>query len=198
MSEKQDVGLEEVEDFVESETEQAEKKNVESKLDSIRSFDTESVSHVMIGPKTISLVPSGMEAKFVKTDSNDSIGLGVPKGMEYDLDKIVGAVNEVARLEKELADTKAELERVKSEHAEPKEDEEKPDDEEKDPPEDEEPEDEEKAESEEKDKEEEAKKEKEEAEVKQPEGSKKEAEHNEPGMDDLMKGLKAAKEQKIL
>lgn len=200
MSEKQEVGLEEVEDFVDekSDAEQAEKENVESKLESLQTFDLKNVSHVIIGPKSISLVPAGMSAKFTKTDKDEAIGLGASKLMEYDLEKIVGAIERASDLEKELAETKAELERVKSEHAKPKEDEE---------PEDEEPEEEEKAEDkpeedepeDEKEKEEEAKKEKEDAEVKQPDSKKKEADHsNEAGMDDLLKGLKAAKEKKIL
>jgi hypothetical protein len=141
MDNQKDVGLENVEikDFTsETHTTDAtrtvEKKSAEAKLEGIQSFAWGSVSHVMIGPNGISLVPTGTTEKFSvpqnKTYTYPTPGQA-PTMFEYDIGTLYGSVyavsalesekanftKEIASLKTELASTRAELEKVTKEFA---------------------------------------------------------------------------------
>jgi flagellar biosynthesis GTPase FlhF len=138
MTKEKEIGLEDVDvvDFTDtSASAVAEKKNEEQALEGITSFPWKNVSHVVIGPNGVSLVPVGTEKKF----SMPSVGRQMhptpgqnPTVLEYDLEYLVGSMNAATSLEKELEAVKAELAKAHAELAELK----KPKDEKRPPAED--------------------------------------------------------------
>lgn len=131
MSNEKDIGLEDVAilDFVDdtdegkNEKPKAEKK-LEEKLERVTSFPWKAVSHVLIGPSGVSLVPVGTTQKYTKPVADTyqtypTPGLA-PTVVEYDLNQLIGSVNAASDLEKELANTRAELDKVRAELAEAK------------------------------------------------------------------------------
>lgn len=87
----------------------------DDKFEQVLSYPWSKVSHVLIGPKGISLVPTGAATKYPgpsKSRATPSPG-ETEADMLFDLDEIMGAVNAVSNLEKGLAKANAELESMK-------------------------------------------------------------------------------------
>ena len=123
MNDTNDIGLEDVElsDFTiekpdEETDKKTDKKTEDNSLSGIKTFGADEVAHVYIGPNGVTLISPKAVAKYSVHTPRTSLWLGkAPTLFEMDLEQIIGITNATSKLEKELANTRAELEKVKAE-----------------------------------------------------------------------------------